>query len=178
MAAGDDDYQHEDEEEGDAVKTTRMPYAPDRGRIIIVDFQLGGALVWPEMRKSSRPCIVVQNNKIRRGGLVTVVPLSTTAPIREQPYHHRMDHRSFREMPLEWGDQGLPRWAKCDYVATVSLDRCVDPYAKRPYDKRRYVKVKAIKADMDAVDRCVLWALGINVAPAAPAAPAGDRTIQ
>lgn len=165
MAAGDDDYQYDD---GDEEPITKMPFPPDRGRIIIVDFQLGGALVPPEMRKSGRPSIVLQNNKLRRGRLVTVVPLSTTPPDREQPYHHRMDHRSFRELPLQWGDQGTPRWAKCDYVTTVSLDRCFDPYSKKAFEKRHYVRVRAIKADMESVEKCVLWALGINIpAPAA-----------
>lgn len=141
-----------------------MDFAPDRGRIITVNFEMGGAPVDPEMPKERRPCVVVQNNKLRRGRLVTVVPLSTQAPDVVMPYHHQMDHRSFRDWPLDNGGQILVRWAKCDYVTTVSLDRCKDPYRKLPYGDRRYLKVKAIAADMEAIDKCVLWALGINPA--------------
>lgn len=136
---------------------------PDRGRIIIVDFELRGSAVPPEMGKSGRPCVVINANNLHRGRLITVVPLSTTAPDRPQPYHHQMDHRSFRHWPMNWGTQGEPRWAKCDYIATVSLDRCKDPYQKSDYQPRRYVRVSAIKADIAAIDQCVLRALGINM---------------
>ena len=134
---------------------------PSRGRIIIVNFELAGAGVPPEMRKTGRPCVVVQNNSLARGRLVTVVPLSTTAPDREMPYHHRMDHRSFRDWPVEWDGQGESRWAKCDYVTTISLDRCIDPYHRDAYGPRRYVKCRVIAADMAAIEKCILWALGI-----------------
>lgn len=134
---------------------------PDRGRIIIVNFDLKGNAVPPEIGKAGRPCVVVHANGLKRGRLATVVPLSTTEPHRIQDYHHEMDHRSFRTWPANWGSQGQPRWAKCDYVTTVSLDRCVDPYYKPPYQQRRYVKIRAIKADMDAIDQCIKRALGL-----------------
>jgi uncharacterized protein YifN (PemK superfamily) len=145
--------------------------SPDRGRIIIVNFELGGSAVPPEMRKPGRPCIVVQNNKLARGRLVTVVPLSMTPPDRPMPYHHLMDHRSFQGFPPGWGNSGDPRWAKCDYVTTVSLDRCLDPHWKPAYQPRQYVKVKAIQADVMAIECCVLWALGIQ--PEKHVTPAG-----
>lgn len=138
-----------------------LQYPPNRGRIIIVNFELAGTAVVPEIVKA-RPCLVVQNNGLLRGPLVTVVPLSTTPPRRVMPYHHKMDHRSFRDLPADYGGQAMERWAKCDYVATVSLDRCVDPYSRPPHQARRYVKVKAIQADIEAVEKCILWALGID----------------
>jgi len=144
---------------------------PDRGRVLIVNFELGGGFIEPEMCKSGRPCIVVQNNKLARGPLVTVVPLSTKAPEPKMPYHHLMDHRSFRVMPLEYGGQGLERWAKCDHLITVSLDRCTDPYSKPAYQDRKYVKFKVIQADIDAIEKCVLWALGIQPAKHVTAQP-------
>ena len=79
-----------------------MIAAPDRGRIIIVNFELGGSAVPPEMAKSGRPCVVLQNNKIARGKLVTVVPLSSQAPDFIANWHHKMDHRSFIGMPERW----------------------------------------------------------------------------
>jgi uncharacterized protein YifN (PemK superfamily) len=136
---------------------------PDRGRIIVVNFELSGSGVPPEMRKARRPCVVFQNNKLARGRLVTLIPLSTTEPDRRMPYHHVMDHRSFRDWPMEWDGQGMPRWAKCDYITTISLDRCADPYRKEPHGARRYTKCRAIKADMDAIEKCVLWSLGVNL---------------
>lgn len=139
-----------------------LAIAPGRGRIIVVNFEMGGTPVPPEMCKSGRPCLVIQNNKMIRGHLVTVVPLSMSEPEKAQPWIHLMDHRSFREMPKEWGGQGDPRWAKCDYLTTVSLTRCTDPYYRPPFQARRYVKVKAIEADIVAVEKAILWALGID----------------
>ncbi|TAK53562.1 MAG: hypothetical protein EPO25_10305 [Gammaproteobacteria bacterium] len=141
-----------------------LKVAPDRGRIIIVNFELAGSSVPPEMCKPGRPCVVLQNNKLGRAGLVTVVPLSMTEPKRLMPYHHLMDHRSFRDLPRGWGNAGLARWAKCDYVATVSLYRCVDPHYRSALRARHYVRVMAVEADITAIERCVLWALGIQPA--------------
>ena len=63
---------------------------------------------------------------------------------------------------MDWDGQGTPRWAKCDYLTTVSLNRCTDPYTKEQFGGRRYVRVKATKMDLEAVERCVLWALGVD----------------
>lgn len=133
---------------------------PDRGFIVIVDFELGGT-VGAEMIGSMRPCIVVQNNRLHRGPLVTVVPISTTPPDPPAPWHHELDHLSFRAWPVGWNGQGTPRWAKCDCVTTVSLERCDHPYSKSR-DGRRYTRVRITKTDLEAVERCVLWALGIQ----------------
>ena len=140
-----------------------MDQVPDRGRILIVNFEQAGVAVPPEMVGSARPCMVVQNNRLARGRLVTVIPLSTTAPNTPGKQHHKMHHLSFRDWPLEWNGQKTERWAKCDCIVTVSLGRCTDPYRKLPYDGRRYVKVKATAADLAAIDKCLLWALGINI---------------
>lgn len=138
-----------------------MKFVPSRGRVVVVDFELGGKQDPPEMDRTMRPCVVVQNNAMERGRLITVVPLSTTAPHMPGRQHHLMDHRSFREWPLNWGGQGTPRWAKCDYIATISLERCVDPYTRDPYGNRKYRKVKIIAADLLAIEKCILWAMGI-----------------
>lgn len=139
-----------------------MLYAPSRGRIVIVNFEKGGQAVPPEMVGTMRPCVVTQNNAMNRGQLVTVVPISTTPPELVGKQHHQLSHLSFRDWPMDWDGQGVPRWAKCDYVVTVSLNRCVDPYSKPPGKQRQHRKVKVIKADMEAIDRCILWALGID----------------
>jgi uncharacterized protein YifN (PemK superfamily) len=139
-----------------------MRETPDRGRIVVVNFEIGGTATPPEMVGTQRPCVVVQNNALRRGALVTLVPLSTTEPLRPGKQHHRMSHLSFRGWPMDWDGQGTPRWAKCDYLATVSLSRCTDPYTKEQFGGRRYVRVKATRIDLEAVERCVIWALGVD----------------
>jgi uncharacterized protein YifN (PemK superfamily) len=140
-----------------------MQYVPKRGRIIIVNFELAGQSVPPEMRKAGRPCVVFQNNSLARGDLVTVVPLSTQAPLNPAPCHHRMDHRSFLDMPQRWRENAANCWAKCDYVATISLSRCLDPYYKDQGGIRRHVRCKAIQADMEAIENAVLWGLGVDL---------------
>jgi uncharacterized protein YifN (PemK superfamily) len=74
------DYEDNEDFESDGKPLMGMPIAPDRGRIIIVNFEMGGAAIGQEMRKARRPCLVIQNNKLRRGRLVTVVPLSGKEP--------------------------------------------------------------------------------------------------
>src|ERR1700730_13250667 len=76
-----------------------MREAPDRGRIVIVNFEKDGTATPPEMVGTQRPCVVVQNNALQRGALVTLVPLSTTEPQRPGKQHHRMSHLSFRGWP-------------------------------------------------------------------------------
>ena len=137
-----------------------MEQRPDRGRIIIVNFELGGSAVPPEMRKTKRPCVVLQNNKLNRGELVTVVPLSGAPPMAGDKQTHEMSHLSFRGWPFGWDGQGMPRFAQCEYVTSVSLRRCTDPYSKIR-GERRYTKIKAAAVDIEAIERCVVWALGI-----------------
>lgn len=137
-----------------------MDQVPGRGRIIIVNFEMAGTAAPPEMVGTARPCLVVQNNKLDRGRLVTVVPLSSTRPKAPGKQHHKMSHLSFLQLPIEW-NPGLERWAKCDYLTTVSLDRCTDPYTRLPYSARKYLKIKAAKCDIEAIDACVRWSLGI-----------------
>lgn len=140
-----------------------LKYAPDRGRIIMVNFELSGSQVPLEMTEANRPCVVIQNNKINRGHLVTVVPLSTSKPKDKRPFHHLMDHRSFWHWPVKMGGRDMERWAKCDCITTVSLDRCKDPSMKDANNKRRYLRIKAINSDLIAIERCILWALGISI---------------
>jgi len=137
-----------------------LPHVPGRGRIIIVDFEMGGAAIPPEMNKSGRPCLVVQNNKLYRGRLVTVVCLSATPPKVVMPYHYQMSAASFADYPEKNDGEGPPRWAKCDYITTVSLDRCLNPHYREPYQARTYVSVRATKEDVAEVEERVLWALG------------------
>lgn len=116
----------------------------------------------PEMVGTKRLCLVVQNRALRRGRLVTVVPLSSTAPETPGKQHHKMSELSFQSLPISW-KRTLPRWAKCDYVTTISLDRCTDPYERQQFGARKYRPIFAAKCDIDAVDQCLAWSLGINI---------------
>lgn len=138
-----------------------MEVVPKRGRIVVVNFEMFGTAAPPEMVGTKRLCLVVQSDRLVRGRLVTVVPLSSTAPVNPGKQHHKMSHLSFNDLPVTW-DRGLERWAKCDYISTVTLDRCVDPYEKPAFGQRKYRRVQAAKVDIDAVDKCIAWALGIN----------------
>ena len=70
----------------------------------------------PEIVKV-RPIVIVSPNHIRRPGLVTVVPLSTTDPDPVEPYHY---HLLGAPVP---GSPATNVWAKCDLVCSVCVDR-------------------------------------------------------
>ncbi|OGP34472.1 MAG: hypothetical protein A2X88_00605 [Deltaproteobacteria bacterium GWC2_65_14] len=90
-----------------------LTFHPDAGTLLVCDFSGFKA---PEMVKT-RPVIVISGRR-RRVELVTIVPLSTTAPNPVEDHHHRMDPRS---LPGHYADR--PTWAKCDMMATVATCR-------------------------------------------------------
>lgn len=72
-----------------------------------------------EMTKT-RPVVIVNRRIHNRPGLVNVVPVSMTAPRTVEPWHVRVPRSA---MPIGWRERGGERWAKCDMVATVSVER-------------------------------------------------------
>jgi uncharacterized protein YifN (PemK superfamily) len=106
--------------------------------------------VIPEMVKV-RPVVVIARNRKNRQ-LVTVVPLSTTAPDALEDHHHQL---SANPLP---GKERITCWAKCDMVATVSLAR-LDRFK---ISHRQYVAPFLPQADFDAICRAVLNALGLS----------------
>lgn len=93
-----------------------LTYYPSPGEILACHFD--PEAIPPEMRKT-RPVIVVSPRLRRRPKLVTVVPLSTTAPEPEQSYHYFFT----LDQPLPVPFNAAAMWAKCDMICTVSLDR-------------------------------------------------------
>ncbi|OYQ17666.1 hypothetical protein B7L09_15190 [Pseudomonas mandelii] len=87
-----------------------MVNQPKEGSVLICDFR--GYEV-PEMIKV-RPVVVIRKHKTN-SLLVTVVPLSTTAPDRILDHHLELQSHLQGASPV--------CWAKCDMVATVSLSR-------------------------------------------------------
>jgi uncharacterized protein YifN (PemK superfamily) len=111
----------------------------------------------PEMVKV-RPAIILARNR-QNNQLVTVVPISTTAPNPAMPYHHQL---TVNPLPVKPGQQAPLCWAKCDMVETVALhrlDRIKD--GKNPDGSRRYIVPALPAADITAVQAGVKLALGL-----------------
>ena len=131
-----------------------LTHHPQMGELLMCDFT--GFKV-PEMIKT-RPVVVVSPR--RRGAsvrLCTVVPLSTVAPNPVLKYHHQMDPQS---LPLPLRKKAVS-WAKCDMLYAVSLDRLSRVRLKLG-SKRVYMKQQVLYADLDAIRRSVIIALGLD----------------
>lgn len=128
-------------------------YQPRAGNVVMCDF--AGNVV-PEMIKV-RPVVVIARNRKNRQ-LVTVVPLSTTAPTVLEDHHHELTAN-----PLP-GKPSVRCWAKCDMVATVSLARL--DRVKGP--KRQFVVPVLPASDFEAIRRAVAKALDLTHIPGVP----------
>ena len=127
-----------------------LTYHPGPGAIVICDFSTG--FREPEMVKV-RPVVVISPRR-RTGQLVTVVPLSSTAPERVEPWHHQLSPGAY---PPARG----PIWAKCDMVVTVALHRLDRVKIKR--DRNRIYQVFQVSAaELADILACVDAALGIS----------------
>lgn len=129
-----------------------LPYQPRAGAVIRCDFR---GMIEPEMVKM-RDVVVIAQHK-QNSKLVTVVPLSATAPSNPQPYHHELP-----KDPRPDGDSMQPIWAKCDMVYTVCLERLQMHYTHSRRGGRQTVRVQLPPDDFAAVRRCV--AFGLNLA--------------
>jgi uncharacterized protein YifN (PemK superfamily) len=109
----------------------------------------------PEMVKV-RPAIILVRNR-QNNQLVTVIPVSTTAPDPVMPYHHQL---TTNPLPPKHGKPVFVCWAKCDMIETVALhrlDRIKD--GKNPDGSRQYIVPTLSPADFAAVQACVKLAL-------------------
>jgi len=134
-----------------------MPIQYDQkpGTILICDYGLGGFKA-PEMVKR-RPVVVVSNRKRTATGLLTVVPLSTTAPVPVQPHHCQVTLAA----PLP-GFTGLSCWAKADMVGTVSFAR-LDLFRtdRGPNGQRKYLSFRVSDAQLEQIRVCLRCVLGL-----------------
>ena len=122
--------------------------------VLICDFNTG--FKPPEMIKR-RPVVVISPRPRRTNQLCTIVPLSTTAPNPVEPFHHRMGPRS---LPGKLARKET--WAKCDMLATVSLERLDRVMIGRePGGKRIYIAQQVLDEDFEAIRRGVMIALGL-----------------
>ena len=124
-----------------------LSFQPRPGTVVMCDF---AGFVVPEMVKV-RPVVVVARNRKNRQ-LVTVVPLSTTAPDKLEDHHHEL---SANPLP---GKELITCWAKCDMIATVSLAR-LDRFRTA---RREYVAPSLPDADFEAIKNAIVNALGLG----------------
>ena len=123
-------------------------YQPKEGSVLICDFR--GYEV-PEMIKI-RPVVVIRKHRTN-SLLVTVVPLSTTAPNCVLEHHLELVNHLQGAAPT--------CWAKCDMVATVSLSRLDRIKTRDRQGKRTYVISQLETDEFSAIKTAVRRALGL-----------------
>lgn len=123
-----------------------LPYFPRPGEVLICAFD--DAAIGAEMVKR-RPAVVVSRHNASGSRLATVVPLSTTAPNPTLPWHHPLPHLRITGWPSD-----AVSWAKCDMLATVSLDRLNKPYIKTRQG-RSYTSHVLSDVDMQAIRQAI-----------------------
>ena len=127
-----------------------LKFQPQVRSVLMCDFR---GLIVPEIVKI-RPVIVVARNRYNNQ-LVTVVPISTTAPTFVRECHHNLS-----ENPLP-GNEHISCWAKCDMVMTVSLAR-LDRIKTRSWEGRSYVVPQITEEEFERVKRAILHGMGMS----------------
>jgi uncharacterized protein YifN (PemK superfamily) len=125
-----------------------LAFHPDRGAILICHYGPPSAFQPPEMLKA-RPVVVISPRR-RLGQIVSVVPLSSAAPVQAEPWHRQLSVGAY---PPARG----PMWAKCDMVAAVALGRL-----DRVKHAGRFQAFQMPAADLTAIIEGVKAALGIR----------------
>ncbi|MBY6201896.1 type II toxin-antitoxin system PemK/MazF family toxin [Maritalea mobilis] len=124
-----------------------LPFHPHAGTVLVADFR---GFVAPELTKK-RPVIVISPRLPFRSGLATIVPISTTAPLKDVPYVHRLS-RNYSP----WGEPSQATWAKCDLVMNVGFARL----SAFKVDRRKYITPRLTPEDLAGVREAVLHGLG------------------
>ena len=118
---------------------------PNPGTILTCDYS---GLREPEMVKV-RPVVIV-SPRSRHNGLVTVAPISTTAPKIVLPWHYQMGFTK----PLSPAWPELTVWVKCDMLNTLHSDR-LDRFHMRMGDKRKYYERNLSSDDLIGIRRAI-----------------------
>jgi mRNA interferase MazF len=133
-----------------------IKFAPRQGTVVTVNFD--GGFREPEMVKRRLAIVISPANK-ERGRLVTVVPLSTTAPQKVMPYHCQIDIPF--DLPAYWGK--ITRWVKGDMVNAVSFDRVDLLCLGKDAQGQRIYQTQTLSVEMlTKVQGCVLRSLGLK----------------
>lgn len=133
-----------------------LRFVPARRTILLCDYGLGGFRA-PEMIKR-RPAVVVSPRLRHRNDLCAVVPLSTTAPIN--PVAHVVQITLPHRLPPPFLQ--MKAWAKCDMIATVSLDRLDLFRTKLSSGRRQYIQPRLSDTQFDAVITAMLHGIGLG----------------
>lgn len=137
-----------------------LRFQPKPRSVVFCNF---AGFIEPEIIKR-RPVVVLTVHK-RNSRLVTVVPLSTTAPDPIEAHHYRL-----KQNPLP-GPADKVVWAKCDMVAVVSIERLDLVHTGRgPDGKRRYLSLQIGPEQFESIRHGVASALGL-LSLAAPKPP-------
>ncbi len=132
-----------------------LTFHPKPGMVLICDFTTG--FKSPEMVKR-RPVVVISPRPRRKTQLCIVVPLSSTTPNPVEHHHHCLEAAS---LPGQLAT--VQTWAKCDMLATVSLDRLDRVKMGRDVKgKRLYANHSVTDKDFKAIQQAVLAALGLK----------------
>lgn len=130
-----------------------VTFHPKAGMVLACDFHGG---VSPELT-GVRPVVVVSPNHLRRAGLISVVPLSTTRPDPVEVFHYRLGGLvvlgSAREV-----------WAKCDLVVSVALSRL----DRIRLPRGRYVVGRISAAELRELRLAAARSLGVDVRARGP----------
>lgn len=108
----------------------------------------------PEMVKT-RPVVILAKHK-HNNKLVTVVPLSTTAPEKMCVHHHLLSSN-----PKPGEDKSKQVWAKCDMIYTLSTDR-LELFSIRTRQGRQTVSACVGEADFESIRDAVRAALSLH----------------
>lgn len=100
-----------------------------------------------------RPVIVVSPRLPYRSEIVTVIPLSTTAPRHTLPFVVKLSKNCHPSEPDE-----ADVWAKCDMVTNLSLARL----SAFKVGRRKYTYPIVIKEDMQLVKEGILHGIGMG----------------
>ena len=123
-----------------------LAFQPKVGGVLMCDF---AGFVEPEIVKK-RPVVVIARNRAN-SKLVTVVPLSTTEPEVMETHHYQLPKNPVPAYKTR------KCWAKCDLLATVSIDRL-----DRLKDGWNRVVPEVTAADLKAIRLCVVNALQLQ----------------
>ena len=130
-------------------------FHPEPGTIVICDFT---GFKSPEMVKR-RPAVAISPRLRQRGGLCTIVPLSTTPPLKIAPFHFKLHINPVLPHPFS----SLFHWVKADMLYTVSFERLFLPHnGKDESGKRIYIERVIDEADLVKIRQCILHGLGMT----------------
>jgi len=105
-----------------------------------------------------RLAVTISPKLKRRDSLVTIVPLSMSAPFPIESWHVEVPN----DIPEPWG--AGPRWAKCDLMATVGYARLNLPHSKHHVTGvRQYHQIELPDEMVQRLRLATVSALGIVI---------------